>query len=469
MGYTLISRIKISFLVAILIIVSAPAFVSASVTFQSDPGVGVYVAAINSWSTNVTTVVNAGNVGIYTGGSYGGPAVAAYSGGNIAGGITTVYVPGQISYNMGDVGGGGRYYHTGGGGTPPLCTEPREVSNGKGGTTIKQVPVECPTDICPNIAGIQTTVPSGHTLTNGSCVVVAAVPAPHCDSFTASPTAMDRGQSTTLAWRTSNATAVTINNGVGTVGNDSSKSVSPTQTTTYTLTAANSAGTDTCTRQVVVQLPDLCPNLSGRQTTVPAGYTLSSGQCVSTSGDVCPNLSGTQTSVPTGYQLISGQCIPTGSDVCPNMNGIQVSLPSGYTLVNGQCVLLSTEDEDEDDVCPNISGVQTTLPAGCMLSSAQCVPISADDTCPRIGAPGLSITAIPMLIRSGDTTTITWEALNVSSCIVSGGGLSLTGKTGSRVVTNITESTTFTLSCETPIGTLTDTATVSIVPLWQEL
>jgi len=60
--------------------------------------------------------------------------------------------------------------------------------------------------------------------------------------FTASPPIIPVGGSTTLSWSVSNATSVTIEPGVGTVGPAGTASVSPATNTTYTLTASNAAG-----------------------------------------------------------------------------------------------------------------------------------------------------------------------------------------------------------------------------------
>ncbi len=60
-------------------------------------------------------------------------------------------------------------------------------------------------------------------------------------SFYASPTNILAGESATLFWQTENAETVTIS-GIGTVAASGSTAVSPTQTTTYTLTARNPYG-----------------------------------------------------------------------------------------------------------------------------------------------------------------------------------------------------------------------------------
>ena len=67
---------------------------------------------------------------------------------------------------------------------------------------------------------------------------------PIIDSFTAPPTSISAGGTSLLTWGTSNASSVTIDNGVNTVvvAADSSINVTPATTTTYTPTATGSNG-----------------------------------------------------------------------------------------------------------------------------------------------------------------------------------------------------------------------------------
>lgn len=76
-------------------------------------------------------------------------------------------------------------------------------------------------------------------------------PVPVISSFTASPTNITSGSTSTLSWNVTGATSLSINQGVGAV-TGSSKSVSPTVTTTYTLTANSSNGSATATTKVNV-------------------------------------------------------------------------------------------------------------------------------------------------------------------------------------------------------------------------
>ena len=77
-------------------------------------------------------------------------------------------------------------------------------------------------------------------------------PAPVIDSFTAEPETIARGDSSMLDWETSNATNVSIDQGIGTVNESGIDFVYPEETTTYTLTARNSVGSvsASCTVEV---------------------------------------------------------------------------------------------------------------------------------------------------------------------------------------------------------------------------
>jgi len=76
-------------------------------------------------------------------------------------------------------------------------------------------------------------------------------PAAPTASLTANPNTVEKGQSTTLTWQTSNATDASID-GIGAVQPNGSQSVTPTDSTTYTLTAKGAGGTQTATARVTV-------------------------------------------------------------------------------------------------------------------------------------------------------------------------------------------------------------------------
>lgn len=76
---------------------------------------------------------------------------------------------------------------------------------------------------------------------------------PNIVSFTATPATITQpAQSVQLSWAVSNATYVSLNNGLGTVAATGSVQVLPTATTSYVLTATNSYGSQTMERLVTL-------------------------------------------------------------------------------------------------------------------------------------------------------------------------------------------------------------------------
>lgn len=66
------------------------------------------------------------------------------------------------------------------------------------------------------------------------------------------PATVTEGQSATLSWTTTNATDISINPAIGKVNTEGSQTISPSGSTTYTLTAKGPGGTATDTTRITV-------------------------------------------------------------------------------------------------------------------------------------------------------------------------------------------------------------------------
>ncbi|HET9409951.1 MAG TPA: peptidoglycan-associated lipoprotein Pal [Candidatus Sulfotelmatobacter sp.] len=96
----------------------------------------------------------------------------------------------------------------------------------------------------------------------GACKKKAAPPPPPpppappspTASLSVDPTSIDKGQSATLSWQTTNATDVSID-GIGAVQPNGSQQVSPADSTTYHLTAKGAGGTQEATARLTVNAP----------------------------------------------------------------------------------------------------------------------------------------------------------------------------------------------------------------------
>jgi len=70
--------------------------------------------------------------------------------------------------------------------------------------------------------------------------------------FEVKPTVINEGETANLSWLVLSAQTVSIDNGIGTVGNTGTRVIQPSETTTYTLTASNKTKTITATTQIIV-------------------------------------------------------------------------------------------------------------------------------------------------------------------------------------------------------------------------
>ena len=87
-------------------------------------------------------------------------------------------------------------------------------------------------------------------------------------SLSANPNTLEKGQSTTLTWQTTNATDVNID-GIGAVDANGSRQVTPADSTTYHLIAKGAGGTQEATARVTVSAapppPPPPPSLTDEQ------------------------------------------------------------------------------------------------------------------------------------------------------------------------------------------------------------
>jgi hypothetical protein len=188
-------------------------------------------------------------------------------------------------------------------------------------------------------------------------VTVNAANTPVIRSFTASPTSIASGSSSTLSWAATGATGIAITPGTFTTTSASgSTSVSPTATTTYTLIATNAAGSTTATAQVTVTSAGgpltietaSCPG--GTQSTAYAGCTMvaSGGSppysySVSTNANFAPLPEGMSLDSSTGVvssSLIGGQGTYTPELVVTDSMSVQAARQISIA-VNGSNAFLA--------------------------------------------------------------------------------------------------------------------------------
>lgn len=115
-------------------------------------------------------------------------------------------------------------------------------------------PVDGSLTLSPTATTTYTLTATGAGGSRSAQTTVTVIPAPAIDRFEAAPAAILPEESATLTWSVREAGQVHIDQGIGSVPANGSRSVSPSATTTYRLTATGPGGETTAssTLQVVV-------------------------------------------------------------------------------------------------------------------------------------------------------------------------------------------------------------------------
>jgi len=173
-------------------------------------------------------------------------------------------------------------------------------------------------------------------------------------------------------------------------------------------------------------------------------------QCLNGQGPV-----GACTSCNTGYTLSAGSCVAQ----CQNGTGTMGSCSAcnkGYTLVGGSCV----------GQCPNgkgLAGSCTSCNPGYVLVSGSCTQPSIDKV----------LSANASRVQKGGSVVLSWSTAGMDSCQLTSNttqGVISTGLSSSgTTIPNITNQTTFTLTCRSAGTAYTSTTVVGVIPAFQEI
>ena len=328
--------------------------------------------------------------------------------------------------------------------------------------------------VATNAAGVTDSCPVKVT-------VVQPTPVATCDTFTATPVTINRGSNATLNWTTSNATTVTINNGVGSVAVDGLKIVTPLITTTYTLTATNAAGvTDSCPVKVTVVQPTpvaTCDTFTATPVTINRGsnatlaWTTSNATTVTINNGigavavdgskiVTPLTTTTYTLVATNATGVTDSCPvtvtvvqPVALPTCALSLGISPALTAGdSTMLSWTSTNAVTRVIDQGIGSVAVSGTRGVNPSR-TTTYTMTVANSAgvERTCtatltviPAPLAPTCAFAAAPLSITRGGQSVLSWDTTNASSVTINN-GLGSVAVDGTYTVSPIT-TTTYTLT-----------------------
>ena len=316
-----------------------------------------------------------------------------------------------------------------------------------------------------------------------------SVPPPTIDSFTATPSTIDEGQSATLNWATTNATSCTI--GGSSVAVDGSMTVSPTTTTTYTLTATGAGGT--VSQNVTVTVNEITPpptidSFTAAPSTIDEGQSATlnwattnatsctiGGSSVAVDGSmtVSPTTTTTYTLTATGAGgTVSQNVTVTVNEITPPPT-VDSFTATPSTIDEGQSATLnwattnatsctiggsSVAVDGSMTVSPTTTTTYTLTATGAGGTVSQNVTVTVNAVVP---VPTVdSFSASPSTITEGDSTTLTWTTTNATSCTIDGSSVAVDGS----MTVSPTTTTTYTLTATGAGGTVSQDVTVTVNP-----
>ena len=267
------------------------------------------------------------------------------------------------------------------------------------------------------------------------------IPSPVISSFTASPSSIVNGASTTLSWSVTNATSLSINQGVGTVTGNSI-SVSPNTTTTYTLTATNNGGNMTSSATVTVTAAPQPDSLTISNGNSPTSQTIVAGGSNVAFASI--QLNATQSGENLRISTIPlTLAVNSTANVTTDLSACQLWAPSG-TVVNGVT-----------SSAPTALNTSSRVINGTNLSSttSQTVTFSLDNALTVTTSAIMTLTLQCNLSSSAnnnatyqwsaDTTTSAWtvtgavSGTSVTPTIAAGSGPVMTASSGATVAASL--------------------------------
>ncbi len=151
-----------------------------------------------------------------------------------------------------------------------------------------------------------------------------------------------------------------------------------------------------------------------------------------TQTDVCPNLAGMQTEVPAGMvKDESGNCVHKPKqaqvDVCPNLAGMQSEVPAGMVKdASGNCVAAPASAVTPGGKSGNGSkGGKKAAPAGEVLGAS--APAASTDEQPGSGVLGAVASAPDSIAQTATSGTLPFTGIPLWIAALLGGGLLATG------------------------------------------
>ncbi len=267
---------------------------------------------------------------------------------------------------------------------------------------------------------------AGNSATATSAVVVNNAGAPVISSFSASPTPIAVGATSTLTWSTTNANTCSVTPG-GPINTTavSWQTGALSATTTFSLSCTGAGGTVSKSVTVSIVPPPLIVYFQSSPSTITVGNSAS----------LVWNVSYT-----TGCSITPGGPINTNSTSWQTLTQPFAGTIT-YTLT-----------------CKNAVGQTTSTTTKLTVNPAATAPTN------------VVLSANPTSITPNQSLMLSWVSVGSSSCTLNPGNYTASGSTSSTTITNLTTTTTYSVTCSNNAGSTTSNSvkiTVSSAPVVQ--
>jgi len=341
-----------------------------------------------------------------------------------------------------------------------------------------------------NATGTYTLTCTGAGGSASQAVTISAIPLPTV-TITATPSTIAVGQSSTLTWSSTNATACTTSGGwAGITATSGSFVVAPISgILTYNITCTGLGGSASQSATVtVLPVPTLSLSASASSVAVGQGVTLtwsstnatactasgawSSQQPTSGSAIVTVNASGTYTLTCTGAGgsasqsvTISATPIPTTSlSASPTSVGTAQPFTLSWSSTNATACFASggwvgaQPISGNITISPKFTDIYTLTCTGAGGSVSQSVTVTV------VPPTTMSFSASPTSVVAGQPATLTWSSTNATSCTALVGWSGTKALSGTQVV-NPTVTTTYQLNCAGSGGSPKQSVVITVLPV----
>jgi hypothetical protein len=251
-------------------------------------------------------------------------------------------------------------------------------------------------------------------------------------------------------------------------------------------TSQTSCNGDSCSGVSV----DICVDCPAGQTS-NADHTACVAACAANQGQACSasNSCGTN----NGTIQCSGACsvsapsctpptvyICAGSGCTPSTSSVTTT-PGSQVTVSWSCPSPNTSSSNNFNSSTAASGSATLTVNTTTTYTVQCQSGASGGATANIVNPNISLSASPSRVRSGTSSTLSWYALSVQSCTLSGPGVFVpatadasgnVGSSGTPRQTStgvITGRSVYTLVCQTVGNPVSASVTVSLIPVQIEI